>query len=76
MPESFLGNAPASVREPWAIRGKHRTEVTEATEGELEWVPESFSGTSGGSVREDASYWGKHRTEVTEATEGELGWDG
>ena len=45
--------------------GKHRTEVTEATEGEVGLVAEGLERTSGLPVREPG-VWGKHRTEVTE----------
>ena len=58
------------VREP-SVWGKHRTEVTEATEGEGV-VAKGLQRTSGLPERE-SSVWGKHRTEVTEATEGEVG---
>ncbi len=52
-----------------ANQGKHRTEVTEVTEGEtgggkLGWVSRWLPG-------ENHANQGKHRTEVTEATEGE-----
>jgi hypothetical protein len=63
-------------------RGKHRTEVTEVTEGEIwGWMGRRTAGEHGGSVRErreegkDAKR-GKHRTEVTEVTEGNWGWMG
>jgi hypothetical protein len=52
--------------------GEHRTEVTEATEGnwglvdERAWVDPAASGRG---TRE----WGEHRTEVAEVTEGDLG---
>jgi hypothetical protein len=72
----------ASVREveilsvvSWAsgreisFRGKHRTEVTEATEGDLGWVAKILSVTAWTFVREIGATE-KHRTEVTEATEG------
>ena len=56
-----------------AQRGKHRTEVTEATEGDLGWWTKctwvKIVGSGAGTRQR-----GKHRTEVTEATEGDLGW--
>jgi hypothetical protein len=62
----------AHVREH-AKGGKHRTEVTEATEGgfglvdECTWV--KIVGSRAGTRQR-----GKHRTEVTEATEEDWGW--
>jgi hypothetical protein len=70
----------------YAKRGKHRTEATEVTEGEIGWAVEDCFGArrlSGGKERlatptpsaglSCGSYAkrGKHRTEVTE---GEIGW--
>jgi hypothetical protein len=54
---------------------KHRTEVSEVTEGEWELMAESFLVKAVASVRE-LREWGKHRTEVTEVTEGGIGVDG
>ena len=51
-------------------RGKHRTEVTEATEGELGLVVKTSIGDSVGVWARNQVQGGKHRTEVTE---GELG---
>jgi hypothetical protein len=51
-----------------ANRGKHRTEVTEVTEGETACV-RGFRWTW--VMGEKHANPGKHRTEVTEATEGE-----
>jgi hypothetical protein len=51
------------------VSKKHRTEVTEATEGELEkgkWAGDMAAPSARSRVSK------KHRTEVTEATEGEL----
>jgi hypothetical protein len=55
-----------SVRDPTQKKGKHRTEVTEATEGDWE-------GTLGKSwlACENYAEGGKHRTGITEATEGD-----
>ena len=54
-------------------KGKHRTEVTEATEGGLGWgVERAWVDTV--AFRARATRKGKHRTEVTEVTEGGLGW--
>ena len=52
---------------------KHRTEVTEATEGDMGWVTKILSVTAWASVR-GIGATEKHRTEVTEATEGDWGW--
>ena len=60
--------------ENYAPRGKHRTEVTEATEGDLgRWAKAAVGEHRGVCVRELRAR-GKHRTEVTEATEGDRGW--
>jgi hypothetical protein len=71
MAESFLGNTVASVRKR-REGGKHRTEVTEVTEGKMGWMAESLLGNTVASVRERRE-GGKHRAEVTEVTEGEMG---
>ncbi len=46
-----------------AQRGKHRTEVTEVTEGDLGWWTNALGSRSLAHVREHAQR-GKHRTEV------------
>ena len=56
-------------------RGKHRTEVTEVTEGDWGLVAKAVQWTLAASGRE-ARDRGKHRTEVTEVTEGGLGIGG
>jgi hypothetical protein len=53
-------------------RGKHRTEVTEATEGDLGYWPK-FYRWQRERLGEKSDATEKHRTEVTEATEGDLG---
>ena len=64
---------------PWLISGKranwgkHRTEVTEVTEGEHYGGEASVTPWLMGGKRAN---WGKHRTEVTEVTEGELAFVG
>jgi hypothetical protein len=57
-------NTPASVR-GHAKSGKHRTEVTEVTEGELGLVDE-YDWVALGGFRAGTRQIGKHRTEVTE----------
>ena len=51
-----------------ANRGKHRTEVTEVTEGEPEDRGEAL--LTRRLQGENCANRGKHRTEVTEVTEG------
>jgi hypothetical protein len=52
--------------------GKHRTEVTEVTEGEPALWTRGFGGHRW-LMGEKHADWGKHRTEVTEVTEGGTG---
>jgi hypothetical protein len=61
-------NAVAPAREV-AVRGKHRTEVTEATEAGAGSGAKSCSVNTVAPVQV-VTDWEKHRTEVTEATEG------
>jgi hypothetical protein len=61
---------------PWhpcenEVRGEHRTEVTEVTEGGMGLGRKAFWGTPWLPWEKQASRE-KHRTEVTEATEEEL----
>jgi hypothetical protein len=42
--------------------GKHRTEVTEVTEGDWDWWPKIFGERPEARGREPGE-WGKHRTE-------------
>jgi hypothetical protein len=58
------------VREP-RTRGKHRTEVTEATEGDL-WLVDETSVGDTTTLRGRTTDKGKHRTEVTEEEVQEL----
>ena len=53
--------------------GKHRTEVTEATEGGIGIGGQKSSVNGLSSWAKNTLMGGKHRTEVTEATEGGLG---
>ena len=55
-----------------AQRGKHRTEVTEVTEGGFGLVVRIRSATTW-RLGENRAQRGKHRTEVTEVTEGGFG---
>jgi hypothetical protein len=59
----------ASGRER-ALGWRHRTEVTEVTEGDRRRGREGF-GWTGWLLGGKRANWGKHRTE---ATEGDLGW--
>jgi hypothetical protein len=56
-----------------SVGGKHRTEVTEATEGIWGGWPK-FYRWQRRRLGEKSGATEKHRTEVTEATEGDLGW--
>ena len=58
---------PWLMGEKRANWGKHRTEVTEVTEGEHYGEASVTPWLMGGK----RANWGKHRTEVTEVTEGE-----
>jgi hypothetical protein len=55
----------------YAKREKHRTEVTEATEGGLGWWPKNLGERPG--FYSGITRTGKHRTEVAEATEEAMG---
>ena len=59
----------AAGRESGAHRGKHRTEVTEVTEGGLELLARNSIGGQSWRLGENQVQRGKHRTEVTEVTE-------
>ena len=64
----FFGPHRRLLGEKHALGGKHRTEVTEGTEGGGLW--RVFVGRHRRILGEKHALGGKHRTKVTESTEG------
>jgi hypothetical protein len=69
--ELLPGTPLAWVREG-RERGKHRTEVTEVTEGDIGVGGGIFAGGTPLAWVREARERGKHRTEATEVTEGDI----
>jgi hypothetical protein len=72
---NYLPGTPPLPARATRPRGKHRTEVTEVTEGDRRFGAKLLAGDTTALVRETRAS-GKDRTEVTGVTERRLGWLG